>query len=97
MCVHTCLAPRTVRDVSDGVIGRLGLCRRRYLLWKNDGNSKGQPTYIWLQPLSEDGLRFTAPPTQLIRNDQVRYVAVLGLQTLLDCTRVGCPHLSKTP
>ncbi len=60
------------------VSGRLHLCRRRYLLWKNDGNSKGQPTYIWLQPLSEDGLRFTAAPTQLIRNDQVSLFAVLG-------------------
>ena len=67
-----------MRNVSAGVINRCRLCRRRYLLWKNDGNSMGQPTYIWLQPLSEDGLTFTAAPTQLIRNDQVTVGSVLG-------------------
>ena len=82
-CDITGSAPRTVHDMGDGVINHFRPCCRRYLLWKNDGNSRGQPTYIWLQPLSEDGLRFTAPPTQLIRNDQVSLVAVSGCECWL--------------
>ena len=59
-------------------------CHRRYLLWKNDGNAVGQPTHIWLQPLSEDGLRMAAAPKRLISNDQARCLSALhhavGLQ-----------------
>jgi len=43
---------------------------RRYLLWKEDGNSVSAPTPIWAQPLSEDGTRLVGEPRQLIRNDQ---------------------------
>ena len=46
---------------------------RRYLIWKNDGNAIGQPTHIWLQPLSQDGIRTVAAPNRLISNDQVRH------------------------
>ena len=28
---------------------------RRYLVWKEDGNSRKQPTPLWAQPLSDDG------------------------------------------
>ncbi|HEU4404144.1 MAG TPA: family 43 glycosylhydrolase, partial [Polyangiaceae bacterium] len=41
----------------------------RYLLWKEDGNSVGQPTPIWAQPLSEDGLQLIGAPTKLFQND----------------------------
>ncbi|HEU4537973.1 MAG TPA: family 43 glycosylhydrolase, partial [Polyangiaceae bacterium] len=41
----------------------------RYLLWKEDGNSVSQPTPIWAQPLSEDGLQLIGTPTKLFQND----------------------------
>jgi xylan 1,4-beta-xylosidase len=40
-----------------------------YLVWKEDGNSRRQPTTIWAQPLSRDGLRLEGKPTSLIKND----------------------------
>jgi arabinan endo-1,5-alpha-L-arabinosidase len=42
----------------------------RYLLWKNDGNCCGKPTWLHLQRLSTDGLRTAGPPRRLIREDQ---------------------------
>ena len=42
----------------------------RWLLWKNDGNCCGKPTWIHLQRLSRDGLRIAGPATRLIREDQ---------------------------
>lgn len=42
----------------------------RYMLWKNDGNSRNQPTFIYAQKLSEDGLKLVGEMKQLIRNDQ---------------------------
>ncbi|MDX2153284.1 MAG: family 43 glycosylhydrolase [Bryobacteraceae bacterium] len=42
----------------------------RYLIWKEDGNSKRLPTPIWAQRLSGDGLKLTGKPVELIRNDQ---------------------------
>lgn len=41
----------------------------RWLVWKEDGNSRNLPTPIWLQPLTEDGLKLTGTPQQLITND----------------------------
>jgi beta-xylosidase len=41
----------------------------RYLVWKEDGNSRGQPTPIWAQPLTEDGTQLSGQPKELIRND----------------------------
>ncbi len=43
---------------------------QRYLLWKEDGNSKSVPTPIWAQPLSPDGTRLVGERQELIRNDQ---------------------------
>jgi beta-xylosidase len=43
---------------------------QRYLLWKEDGNSKSVPTPIWAQPLSPDGTRLIGEKQELIRNDQ---------------------------
>jgi beta-xylosidase len=40
-----------------------------YLLWKNDGNCCGKPTYIYVQRLSDDGLRLVGKRTRIERND----------------------------
>ncbi|MGE5225146.1 MAG: glycoside hydrolase family 43 protein [Omnitrophica WOR_2 bacterium] len=52
--------PDLFRD-SDGTL---------YLLWKNDGNSNGGRTWIYIQPLSKDGRSLQGKPTQLITADQ---------------------------
>jgi beta-xylosidase len=41
----------------------------RYLIWKEDGNSRGQPTPIWAQRLNDAGTRLIGEPRELIRND----------------------------
>ncbi|HKP14096.1 MAG TPA: family 43 glycosylhydrolase [Blastocatellia bacterium] len=41
---------------------------RRYLVWKEDGNSRNQPTPIWAQPLSSDGTKLIGGRRELIRN-----------------------------
>lgn len=41
----------------------------RYLMWKEDGNSVGLPTTLWIQPLSEDGLRLTGQARAILTND----------------------------
>src|SRR5665213_121761 len=41
----------------------------RHLIWKEDGNSRGQPTIIWAQQLNDDGTKLTGEPHELIRND----------------------------
>src|SRR5579883_117473 len=42
---------------------------RRYLIWKEDGNSRGLPTTIWIQPLGDDGLRLAGDAKVILRND----------------------------
>ncbi|MDT8306131.1 MAG: glycoside hydrolase family 43 protein [Anaerolineae bacterium] len=42
----------------------------RYLLWKNDGNSRGGQTWIYIQPLAPDGLSLTGEPVRLLGADQ---------------------------
>lgn len=42
----------------------------RYLVWKNDGNSRGVDTWLWVQPLSPDGLSLLNTPTRLVKQDQ---------------------------
>ncbi len=42
---------------------------RRYLLWKEDGNSRRLPTPIWLQRLDTDGTTLVGAARELIRND----------------------------
>ena len=51
--------PVTVVDQND----------ERYLLWKEDGNSRKQPTPIWAQRLSEDGTKLLGEMKELFRND----------------------------
>lgn len=42
-----------------------------YILWKNDGNSQGGISWIYIQKLSQDGLQVEGEPTRLIKADQV--------------------------
>lgn len=41
----------------------------RYLLWKEDGNSRKLPTIIWIQKLNEDGTKLVGEPKEIMRND----------------------------
>jgi beta-xylosidase len=41
----------------------------RYLIWKEDGNSRNRPTPIWAQKLSADGTKLVGEMKELIRND----------------------------
>jgi len=43
---------------------------RRYLLWKEDGNSVSKPTPVWAQRLSADGTRLVGERRELFHNDQ---------------------------
>lgn len=42
---------------------------QRCLIWKEDGNSRKQPTILWIQRLNEDGTKLIGEPKELIRND----------------------------
>ena len=42
---------------------------RRYLVWKEDGNSRKQPTLLWAQPLSDDGLKLVGDKQPILRNE----------------------------
>lgn len=43
---------------------------RIFLLWKNDGNSCGLPTGLWIQPLRSDGLAMEGMALELLQADQ---------------------------
>ncbi|HEX5705892.1 MAG TPA: family 43 glycosylhydrolase [Pyrinomonadaceae bacterium] len=43
---------------------------RRYLLWKEDGNSVQKPTPIWAQRLSNDGTRLVGERQEILRNTE---------------------------
>jgi beta-xylosidase len=40
-----------------------------YLIWKEDGNSRGQPTPLWAQKLSADGTKLVGSRKELFRNN----------------------------
>jgi beta-xylosidase len=40
-----------------------------FLIWKEDGNSRNQPTRIWAQPLAADLVHLTGEKTELLEND----------------------------
>jgi beta-xylosidase len=40
-----------------------------YLIWKEDGNSRNQPTPLWAQKLSADGTRLVGNRRELFRNN----------------------------
>ncbi|MFI2364788.1 glycoside hydrolase family 43 protein [Promicromonospora sp. NPDC019610] len=42
----------------------------RWLLWKNDGNHVGVDTWIYVQRLSDDGLRLEGEPERILKQDQ---------------------------
>jgi len=42
---------------------------RRYLVWKEDGNSRKLPTPLWAQPLSDDGLKLIGEKIEILRNE----------------------------
>ena len=42
----------------------------RNLVWKSDDNSNGQPTHLFAQAVSADGLSLTGAPVQLLSADQ---------------------------
>lgn len=42
---------------------------RAWLLWKSEGTLHGEPTRIWIQPLSPDGLQLAGAPTQLLERE----------------------------
>jgi xylan 1,4-beta-xylosidase len=42
----------------------------RYMIWKEDGNSRKQPTPLWIQKLSADGLKLIGEMKELFRNDK---------------------------
>jgi beta-xylosidase len=41
-----------------------------YLLWKSDDNALDQPSSLWAQPLTADGLALTDAPTEVLRHDR---------------------------
>ena len=41
----------------------------RYLIWKEDGNSRNQPTPLWAQKLNDAGTKLVGSRKELIRND----------------------------
>ena len=43
---------------------------QRWLIWKEDGNSRNLPTPIWAQRLTPDGLRLFGERHLLLKNDQ---------------------------
>jgi xylan 1,4-beta-xylosidase len=40
-----------------------------YLIWKEDGNSRNQPTPLWAQKLSADGTKLVGSRKELLRNN----------------------------
>src|SRR3954454_13862953 len=42
---------------------------QRYLIWKEDGNSRRVPSVIWMQRLAQDGTSLQGAPWEIIRND----------------------------
>ncbi|MCI0748552.1 MAG: family 43 glycosylhydrolase [Verrucomicrobia subdivision 3 bacterium] len=41
----------------------------RYLIWKEDGNSRRLPTPLWIQKLSSDGTKLVGEMKEILRND----------------------------
>ncbi|MDO8539798.1 MAG: family 43 glycosylhydrolase [Opitutaceae bacterium] len=41
----------------------------RWMIWKEDGNSRKQPTPLWIQRLRDDGLALVGERREIMRND----------------------------
>lgn len=55
----------------------------RYVLWKNDGNCCGKDTWLYIQPVTPDGLRLTGKPVRLIRQTEPWEGTLVEAPTLL--------------
>jgi xylan 1,4-beta-xylosidase len=42
---------------------------KRYLIWKEDGNSRNLPTPLWIQELSPDGTKLVGEMKEILRNN----------------------------
>jgi beta-xylosidase len=42
---------------------------QRYLIWKEDGNSRKLPTILWAQKLDEEGTKLIGEAKEILRND----------------------------
>lgn len=42
----------------------------RWMIWKEDGNSRKQPTPLWIQKLSDDGTKLVGERKEIMRNDK---------------------------
>ncbi|MEV4757149.1 family 43 glycosylhydrolase [Micromonospora sp. NPDC049559] len=62
----------------------------RYLLYKDDGNAIGQPTSLWLQRVSADGLTPQGARVELLRSDRAEEAGVIEAPVL---TRVGSRYV----
>lgn len=54
----------------------------RYLVWKNDGNSRGRDTWLWIQRLTGDGTHLAGTAARLIKQDQPWEGSVVEAPTL---------------
>ncbi|MGY5766522.1 glycoside hydrolase family 43 protein [Brachybacterium sp. DNPG3] len=55
-----CIDPSPFRD-EDGAL---------WLLWKNDGNARDLPSYLYAQRLTDDGAELVGEPTRILQQDQ---------------------------
>lgn len=55
----------------------------RYLVWKNDGNSRGLDTWLQVARLSEDGMTLVGETTRLLKQDQAWEGALIEAPTLV--------------
>ncbi|MGH3728174.1 MAG: family 43 glycosylhydrolase [Micromonosporaceae bacterium] len=55
----------------------------RYLLYKNDGNAIGVPTWVYLQQVASNGTSFVGGRTGLIRNDKAEEHGVIEAPVLV--------------
>jgi xylan 1,4-beta-xylosidase len=62
--------PLVCQDVgSIDAVAVTGHDGRRYLIWKEDGNSRKLPTPLWAQQLTDDGAALTGRRTEILRNE----------------------------
>ncbi|PZX58228.1 beta-xylosidase [Algoriphagus ratkowskyi] len=78
-----------------------------YVLWKEDGNSKGQKTPIWAQEIDNERKKLLGEPHELFRNDQpwegqlVEGVAIFqkngyfyATYSARGCCEIGCDYVT---
>jgi Glycosyl hydrolases family 43 len=62
---------------------------RLALVWKNDGNSVGQPVAVWEQALAPDGLSVTGRPSRLVGADEMWEHGIIEGPAMLADTHGG--------